>query len=59
MSKENIKEFLKHAVAENAVAASAQGTAIIASKLDVKLQEEYKRIAKTVFAKKTTNEANH
>ena len=47
--KNDIKDFLKHTVNENAVGAMESCEKVLAAKTAVRLQEIYKEVAKNTF----------
>jgi hypothetical protein len=55
--KNEIREILKNAIQENAVSFKENASKVLYTKVGVKLQEQYKNVAKTILGNK--NETNN
>lgn len=55
--KNEIREILKNAIQENAVSFKETASKVLYTKVGVKLQEQYKNVAKTILGNK--DEANN
>jgi predicted oxidoreductase (fatty acid repression mutant protein) len=53
--KNDIRQMLKNVLEENAVEFKSQTSKVLYGKIDNKLQEQYKHVAKTIMGKSVDN----
>ena len=57
--KNQTRQMIKDVIEENAVAFKKDAAKTLYTKVQNKLQEQYKAISKSIFTKQTTNEINN